>query len=350
MQWIENKYINLISGQFRNFKRKNNSINFSCPYCGDSKKDKFKARGYLYNKKGTYPFFCHNCGVSRSFDKFLQDHVPELYKQYSLEKLKESGGLKDSKEIDKGDITIPNVRNSRSSFLVNAFPEYKRKGSPLRKLKTISQLEWNHPAKTYILRRQIPNEYHAKLYYCPTFCEWTNTILPGKFKGSFQDESRLIIPFLDEKNKFFGYQGRSFKANSQLRYITIMLDDTKPKMFGLDRTDFNKKVYVSEGPLDSIFVDNCIAMAGSSETMSLTDIDTVMIYDNEPRSIEIIKKMKRAIDRHYSIVIWPQAIKHKDINDMIVGGLNKADVKLIIEQNTYSGLQADMALVNWRRC
>ena len=343
MQWIENKYINLLSGQFRNFKRKNNTINFSCPYCGDSKKDKFKARGYLYQKKGTYPYYCHNCGVSRSFDKFLKDHAPELYKQFSLEKLKEVGGLKESKEIDIEDKIISSVRNT-------TFPEYKRSGSPLRKLKTISQLDWNHPAKNYILKRKIPNEYHAKLYFCSKFCKWTNSIIPNKFKEPIRDEPRLIIPFIDEKNKFFGYQGRSFKKDSLLRYITIMLDNSRPKMFGLDSTDFNKKVYVTEGPLDSCFVDNCVAMAGSDPTIALNDVNAVMMYDNEPRSVEIVKKMKRAIAKHYSIVIWPQAIKHKDINDMIISGMNKADVKLIIEQNTYSGLQADMALVNWRKC
>ena len=338
MEWLENKYINLLSSQFRNFKRKNNTINFSCPYCGDSKKDKHKARGYLFSKKGSYQFYCHNCGASKGFDKFLKDQASEVYKQYSLEKLQEGGGLKNTKEID----ITPAVQGT-------TFPEYKRSGSPLRKLKKISQLEWDHPAKKYILRRKIPNPYHAKLYYAPSFFEWTNTIIPGKFKESQKDEPRLIIPFIDRNNKFFGYQGRSFKNDSLLRYITIMFDDSKPKCFGLEALNYDKTVYVTEGPIDSCFVDNCVAMAGSDMSADLGD-DVVMVYDNEPRSIEIIKKIEKAINKHQKVVVWPSTLNYKDINEMIIGGLSKADVQLMIQQNTYSGLQANMALMNWRKC
>ena len=127
-----------------------------------------------------------------------------------------------------------------------------------------------------------------------------------------------------------------------------MLDETKPKIFGLENIDVSKKVYVVEGPLDSCFVDNCLAMAGSDGQMPYDDV--VMVYDNEPRSIEIVKKIEKAISRHYSIVIWPEGIQSKDINDMIMSGMSKADIKLIIEQNTYKDLQATMALSKWRKC
>ena len=324
-----------MSGQLQLFKKKNNVYNFRCPYCGDSKKDKFKARGYLLEKKGNYNYFCHNCGISRKFSKFLQENNGELYQQYSLEKLKESGVPEVKKEIDT--ITQP-----------KAFPDYLRSGSPLRTIKKISQLAWDHPAKKYVLDRKIPNESHSKLYYCPRFYSWTNTLIPNKFKDTIKDEPRLIIPFIDENNKLFGYQGRSFQKDNKFRYITIMLDETKPKIFGLESIDVSKKVYVVEGPLDSCFVDNCLAMAGSDGQMPYDDV--VMVYDNEPRSIEIVKKIEKAISRHYSIVIWPEGIQSKDINDMIMSGMSKADIKLIIEQNTYKDLQATMALSKWRKC
>lgn len=324
-----------MSGQLQLFKKKNNVYNFRCPYCGDSKKDKFKARGYLLEKKGNYNYFCHNCGISKKFTQFLQDNNGELYQQYSLEKLKESGVPEVKKEIDT--ITQP-----------KAFPDYLRSGSPLRTIKKISQLAWDHPAKKYVLDRKIPNESHSKLYYCPRFYNWTNTLIPNKFKDTIKDEPRLIIPFIDENNKLFGYQGRSFQKDNKFRYITIMLDETKPKIFGLESIDVSKKVYVVEGPIDSCFVDNCLAMAGSDGQMPYEDV--VMVYDNEPRSIEIVKKIEKAISRHYSIVIWPEGIQSKDINDMIMSGMSKADIKLIIEQNTYKDLQATMALSKWRKC
>ena len=340
--WIENKYITLMSSQLGNFKKKGNVYNFRCPYCGDSKKDKFKARGYFLTKKGKPSYYCHNCGISKTFKQFLQDNNAQLYQEYSMEILKEKGNLKEHKEID---IKTPEVKES--------FPEYLRGGSPLRKIKKISQLDWDHPAKTYVLERKIPNPYHAKLYYCPRFYTWTNSLIPNKFKDTTKDEPRLIIPFIDENNKLFGYQGRSFDKKSKARYITLMLDESKPKVFGLDGVDFDKKIYAVEGPLDSCFVKNCIAMAGSDisfVTNNYKFFPVTMVYDNEPRSIEIVKKIKKAISNQQQVVIWPENIKYKDINDMILGGMSEADVQLIIEQNTYKGLEADMALVNWRKC
>ena len=326
-----------MSGQLQQFKKKNDTFNFRCPYCGDSQKDKFKARGYLLQKKGNYNYYCHNCGISKKFTQFLKDNNGELYQQYTLEKLKESGVPEVKKQIDT--ITQP-----------EAFPDYLRSGSPLRTIKKISQLAWDHPAKNYVLDRKLPNESHSKLYYCPRFYSWTNKLIPNKFKDTTKDEPRLIIPFIDENNKLFGYQGRSFQKDNKFRYITIMLDETKSKIFGLESINFDETVYVVEGPLDSCFVDNCLAMAGSDATMALNDVTATMVYDNEPRSIEIVKKMEKAISRCFRVVIWPEHIKSKDINDMILSGMNKADIKLIIEQNTYKDLQATMALSKWRKC
>ena len=335
--WVDVKYISLLSSHLQHFKQKNNTYNFRCPYCGDSQKNKFKARGYLYNKKGKYIYYCHNCGASKSFDKFIQTTAPQLYKEYKLEAMKEAGTLKSTDSID---ITMLQAKSP--------FPSYLRSGSPLRKLKKISQLEWNHPAKDYINKRKIPNLYHSKLFYCPKFYQWTNSILPNKFKKVTRDEPRLIIPFIDKQKQFFGYQGRSFKQDSQYRYITIMLDESKPKVFGLDDINIRKTVYITEGPLDSCFVNNCIAMAGSDTQIEFDD--EVVIYDNEPRSIQIVKKMQKAINKQKRIVVWPNNLEYKDINDMIVGGYSEADIKLLIDQNTYGGLQADMALVNWKKC
>lgn len=335
--WVDVKYVTLLSNHLQQFKQKNDVYNFRCPYCGDSQKNKFKARGYLYQKKGKYIFYCHNCGVSRSFDKFIQDNAPQLYGEYKLEMLKETGSPKDPVHID---ITLPEIKST--------FPSYLRSGSPLRKLKKISQLKWDHPAKEYINKRNIPNFYHSKLFYCSKFYHWTNSIIPNKFKKVAKDEPRLVIPFIDQQKQFFGYQGRSFQPDSQYRYITIMLDESKPKVFGLDNIDVTKTVYVTEGPLDSCFVDNCIAMAGSDTQIAFDDV--VMVYDNEPRSTEIVKKIQKAIDRQKKVVVWPSGIEYKDINDMIINGYSKADVKLLVDQNTYKGLQANMALMSWRKC
>ena len=322
----------LMSNRFRNFKEKNNQFNLSCPYCGDSTKNKFKARGYLLTKKGAYYYYCHNCSISKKFDQFINDHDPMLYREYKLEKLKDSSNLEKTEHI------------STSTVKTSSFPSYRQSGSPLRKLKKVSQLDWNHPVKKYIQNRMIPNKYHAKLFYCPKFYQWTNSIVPGKFKEEGKDESRLIIPFLDEKGNMFGFQGRSLSAESNLRYITVMLDESRSKLYGLDDIDSGKTVYVVEGPFDSMFVSNAVAMAGSDVTVPFKDV--VMVYDNEPRNGEIVKKMEKSVNQGRKIVVWPSKISHKDINDMSLGGHN---VQKLVQSNVYSGLKAKLQFNTWKR-
>lgn len=335
MNFIERKYILLLSNRFRNFKQKENHYNFSCPYCGDSHKNKFKARGYLLQKGAKWMYYCHNCGATRSFDKFLEEQDVGLYGEYRLEK------LKDSSQVE----VLGSISNTTN--MTSAFPGYRQRNSPLRKLKKVSQLDWDHPVKKYILERKIPNRYHAKLFLCPKFYAWTNKLVPGKFKKVTNDEQRLIIPFLDKDGKFFGYQGRSLSKESSLRYITIMLDESRPKLYGLDDVNSSKSVYVVEGPIDSMFVNNCIAMAGSDVRLPYKNV--VMIYDNEPRSREIVKKIEKSIDMGRKVVVWPSKIQYKDINDMIMNGYSKADIDLILSENTHEGLSAKMALSVWKK-
>jgi hypothetical protein len=207
-----------------------------------------------------------------------------------------------------------------------------------------------HPAKKYIVRRKIPNKYHSKLFYAPKFQQWVNSYIPGKFKEGVKDEPRLIIPFIDQRGNFFGCQGRSFDPKSTLRYITIIVDENQPKVFGLDDIDISKKLYVTEGPIDSMFLPNSIAMAGADlQELPLDKSNTVFVYDNEPRNDEIIKRLEKTIDRGYNVCIWPGTLQQKDINDMILAGLREPDIKLIIDNNSYRGLEAKMALSVWKR-
>jgi hypothetical protein len=214
-------------------------------------------------------------------------------------------------------------------------------GEPLTKLRIIADLREDHPAKQYILQRQIPVRYLKKLYYCTKFKTWTNTMVPGKFNEE-NDEPRIIIPFIDQEGSFFGYQGRAL-GKSLSRYITIMLEP-RPNIFGLDDVDLDKTVYVTEGPFDSMFLENSIAMAGSDLNVEIPD--PVMIYDNEPRSDVIVKKLSKSIAQGRKVVIWPSHIEHKDINDMVLNGYEPMYQVL---QNTYEGLKADLALSFWSK-
>ena len=332
--WLERKYINLLSSQLRNFKwASENTAKCSCPICGDSKTVKQKTRFYFFEKSNKYFVYCHNCGASTTFQNFLKSKDSELHEEFLKEFLMEKMHEGPPKEKEK--------------FCFKK-PTFLKKGAILSSLKRISQLENDHKAKMFVLNRKIPASQHYRLFYAPKFNEWVNTIIKDKMPSDF-DEPRLVIPFIDEQGEVFAFQGRALKPNSKQRYITIFLDEDKPKIFGLDTVDKTKRHYVVEGPIDSLFLPNCIAMAGSDMPFSELNKHSVVIYDNQPRNKEVIKKIEKAIEKKLSVVIWPENIKAKDINDMILDGMSQEEILKVVEENTYNYLQAELKLLEWKK-
>ena len=326
---IDILYTNLVSARLDKFKKiKEGTYNFRCPYCGDSQKYKNKTRGYLFQKNSGLIYKCHNCGVGRSFGNFLKDQASDLYDEYVMERYK--AGL-----TGKGrNVATPTFDFEKTTF--------KKKGD----LQDIRSLNISHPAKKYIVDRKIPEKYFSDLYYADEFCTWVNTQKPT-FTNVNRDHPRVIIPFIDENGEWFGFQGRSLDVKEKLRYITVMLDDSRTKVFGLDRVNFKKTVYITEGPFDSLFIDNAIAMAGADIDWKLIDNkDAVFVFDNERRNPEIIKRMSKVIDKGYEVVIWPTHLVEKDLNDMTISGHN---VQSLVEFNTYDGLEAHVKLSEWKK-
>lgn len=332
MNFIDTKYIGLISSRFSKFKKvKSNLYNFRCPYCGDSQQNKNKARGYLYQVKNDYNFKCHNCGITRSFTYFLKDHDTCLYDEYIMERYKQ--GLTGKNSV---------APNPKINFKI---PEFKSK-TLLSELSTIESLNITHPAKQYLLNRKVPKERLNKLYFCPNFKKWTNKHLKV-FDSVELDDERIIIPLKDLKGSLFGYQGRSLDSKSKLRYITIMLDESNQKVFGLDCIDENQIIYVTEGPFDSFFLDNAIAMCGSDVCLeSFCFSKIVYVLDNEPRNRQIVNKIADLVDKGKHVVIYPKDVNEKDLNDMVLSGIN---VKSMVESNTYYGLEAKLKLLEWKK-
>lgn len=341
MDWIENKYLMSISSRLERFKRKSGNVfNFRCPLCGDSETHKNKTRGYIYEKKGKSLFHCHNCTATMSVPNFIKTIDQNLYNEMQLEKMK---GEKSPEQTDL------------ESFVEKMKKPLFLKSGPLKGLKKVSQLSPEHKVKKLVDLRKIPTPYHAKLFSCPNFKNFTNDLVPGKFdENSLQrDETRLLIPFFDANKNLHAYQGRAI-GESAVKYITIVLDETVPKVYGLDTANFNKTVYVMEGPIDSMFVHNSIATAGGDLVSALGPLcssksSMVIVYDNEPRSKDTIKKLDKAILQGYNVVIWPENLDHKDINDMVLAGLSSDFITHIMKTNTYRDLAAKMALTRWSK-
>lgn len=319
----------MISTRLDKFSQKNNdTFNFRCIYCGDSKKSQSTKRGYLYSIKDTFNFRCHNCGKSISFKNFLKDIDTSLHDQYVLEKFK---GTR-TKEIKLKSVTPKKIIKKHFDL-------------PL-----ISELNTEHPARKYLEQRRIPKDKLNTLYFSETFKEWTNAQKETFSSKSLRyDEPRIIIPLVRD-GIIFGFQGRSLSKNSKLKYITIILNEEYSKIYGLDDINWNQNVYVVEGPFDSMFIPNSIAMAGAdlnvSEIETKKDIDFIFIYDNEKRKKEIVDRMEKVIDKGHSIVIWPNDLKSKDVNDMILEDIPVMD---IIKNNTFRGLQAKIKFNGWKR-
>ena len=330
MTYIDVKYINLCSTILDKFKQKTTSLwQFRCPVCGDSQQNKNKARGFIYEKGNKYFYRCHNCEFGTSFGRFLEKVNPSLHREYITEQYRE-------KKVVKQDDNI-----SKFSFV----PEFN---NVLNGLQKISSLEKDHPARQYLSERLVPEKYFSKLYFCTEFKKWTNRVVPNKFSTLKGDTPRLVIPFFDSSNNIIGFQGRSFDPKDLCKYITIKLKGVEDLIYGQERINNRKRKYCVEGPLDSLFLPNCMAMAGIK--FNVFDLDTIIVLDNEKRNKEIVNSLQKFITNGYSVCIWPEGVNGKDINDMILNGMTSEEILGVIDTNTYSGLQADFILSQWRKC
>ena len=322
MDLIDSKYISLVSSRLQKFKKvKPDLYNFRCPICGDSQKNKNKCRGYFYVVKNNTNFKCHNCGASLSFSNFIKKVDVTLHKQYTLEKFKEG--------------------HTGKNFVTEE-PEFTFKKPVFKKKLDLPKASENFFAKEYLEKRKLNPD---KFYFTDTFKEWTNT-KKQTFDSTYRDEPRIIIPMYDTSKNLIGFQGRSLNHNS-VKYITVMLDDEAPKLYGLESIDENKPIYIVEGPFDSTFVENGVAMCGADvDVGSFGWSDYIWVLDNEPRNREIVNRVAKLIDRGEKVVIWPNQIIEKDINDMVLGGQNIMDV---LKSSTYHGLEAKVKFNNWKK-
>ena len=322
MDLVDSKYIGLVSSRLQNFKRvKADLYNFRCPICGDSQKHKNKARGYFYQVKTNTNYKCHNCGASLSLNNFLKQIDPVLHKQYTMEKFKEG--------------------YTGKNFVVDE-PKFDFKTPVFKKNLNLPKASEVPVAKEYLDKRKLDP---TRFYFAHKFKQWTNT-QKKTFDNVQKDESRIIIPLYDTDRNLTGFQGRALGPNF-VKYITVMITDDAPKIYGLDKIDETKPIFIVEGPFDSTFVENSVAMCGSDiDIRTFGWSNYIWVYDNEPRNGEIVNRISKTIDRGEQVVIWPSGIEDKDINDMILSG---HDIMSILKSNIYSNLEAKIKFNNWKK-
>jgi transcription elongation factor Elf1 len=341
MLFIDVKYANLLGARLRNFKQKNDYLwNYSCPVCGDSSRNKLKARGYLYRAKQDLFCKCHNCGHSTNLGNLIKQVDVNLYDQYVLERYK-AGAVKHNSHRN----VAPMIHEPKKVELLE--------DDILEPLSRIDKLDVSHPAVKYVLSRKIPRDKWHLLYFAPKFKKFTNGVTPKFVEPIVDEHPRMIIPYFTRAGKCFAYQGRAY-GREEPKYYTIKVDETEEKIYGLDRVDFGKRIYVVEGPIDSLFLPNGIAVSGSSfDTPTIRQLlaNATIVMDNEPRNKEIVKQLEKYIELGYSVCMFPSTIQQKDINEMILhGGMTPDEIIDVINTNTYSGMEAKLNFSTWRKC
>lgn len=337
--FLDKKYVNFISPLLNKFVCEKTSpflAKMRCPYCGDSKKNKLKSRGYLFESKNTLLFKCHNCGISKGFSSFLYDNFNNYYYEYKKEML----------QNEQGDYPVyENFFKEKSNIKI-------KDTSPLDYLEKVSELKDDHEAVLYLKNRKIEKKHFSKIYYSKNYYKWVNSIIPEKFSSSAieKESPRIIFPFINRSGILIGCQARSIDPSEKIRYVSIMFSE-QSKVYGLDTVDLNKKVYVLEGPIDSLFIENSIAMGGSDLEVEkiIGNRNFVIVYDNEPRNTEIVKKIEKCIEKNYNVCIWPDNLNFKDVNEGILQGYSKEYIKKVIDDNTFSDLTAKLMFSKWKK-
>jgi transcription elongation factor Elf1 len=338
---VDNKYVRLISGRLRNFKqKKENLYNFSCPLCGDSQKNKLKARGYVYQKGNDLFYSCHNCGAGTNVAGLLKQVDSQLHSEYILERYKSGQANNTSGITEILQLSTPRfgIISQKRSF---------------EKAEWLSRLPSGHFCLEYVKNRKIPEKFYDKLLFTSHYKQFIDALVPNHGK-QLLDDARLIIPFYDEYCEVIAVSGRALETSDKtLRYVTIRTNDNQDKLiFGMDRINRNEKVYLCEGPIDSLFINNCLASGDANLALTAKNIsanEIVLIFDNEPRNKEIVKMIQSAIKMNHSVVIWPDTIGEKDINAMIMSGKSQDELLNIISSNTFNGIQAQLKFNMWKK-
>lgn len=296
-------------------KRVPAGFNFECPFCNEGKSKGRKRRAYLLINNPRYNyvhFFCQNCSRSMSLRTVLKELNYSLFEDY----------LAAEKEDYIKRLKIGNIkRKKRESRISNWGNDIKFFSLDKNIFTPVLEVKKAH---AYCKERKIPSIVVPRLYFAHEIK--TN---------DYTYKNMLVFPFYKDEN-IYGYQARSIEEKT---FFTQSQEGWKVyNIFNIDR---NERVYIFESIIDSLYVVNSIAMLGSS--LSDSQIKTlripVFVFDNDYKK-DTFEKMEKYIKGGYRVVIWPEGIKEKDVNEMICNMTGPKEIQKKIAMNTFSGLEA----------
>ncbi|QQG32100.1 DNA primase [Citrobacter phage CkP1] len=340
MSWVHNEYAFKALSHLPRFRQVNNAAQFKlncrCPVCGDSQKDQLKARFWAYGTGDNVFLKCYNCDYGKPIGVYLKEYEPDLYREFIIE-------LRKDKMVTKVE-----PKKVETVSVVEKEPE----GIKLVHCDRLDKLPENHPIVKYVIGRKIPKNKWNRLYFTMQWPALVNSVNPDTYKTE-RNEPRLIIPIFNSSGIIESFQGRALRKDAPQKYMTIKSNEHATKIYGADTAKSGKDVFVLEGPIDSLFLDNAIAITGGAIDLGLVPFpeDRVWIMDHEPRKDDTIKRMKRLIDAGERIVFWDKAPwSSKDINDMVMKeGAKIEEIQSYINDNIASGLMAQLRLKKYSK-
>ncbi len=339
---VNRKYLNLVSGYLKGFKwTDSNTANFRCPFCGDSERSETKARGYVYTKGGEMFFRCHNCDHGTTIQNLIKHLDSNLHNQYVMERY----GVKKrtEKNPEKAYTKVKKTTISWTSMITHC-------KDPNGRMVNVNNLDEEHHVRDWLAGRQIPLD-QGPIYFCQNIKAYADQMrgYAGRIK---RPEARVCFPFVDRNDRLVGFTARSLVKKSNLRYLTLRFNSDQPLIYNLNHMNPSIHVYVTEGPIDSLFLPNAIAVSGSDfgkAARFLVPGNTTLILDNEPRNRQIARRYRQLLDMDFRLFIWPRTIREKDINDWVLSGVSPEEIKVTIDQNVFGGLEGKARLGFWTK-
>jgi hypothetical protein len=304
----------------------------SCPICREGKSWLKKKRCYYIPNKNV--IHCHNCGWHGNPVNWIME-----VQSCSLSEVLNESNNYDNLQIEKQE-------DSEKTKLVN----YELPCDCF-------DLENNDELKFYENNQIVKNAYNILIQR-----NLINAInRPKKYfftLNDFTHKNRIIIPFYDENGKIIFYQSRKvLDVDQRPKYLSKK--NSERSVFNIDRVSGDiPYIFITEGPLDSTFIKNGVALAGITENGSDTFTEKqknqmllfplhehIFVLDNQWNDSTSKRKSKDLIEAGKKVFIWPKEYyKFKDINDVCVNYKLKEFPYKFLLKNSHTGMVGKMKL------
>lgn len=164
----------------------------------------------------------------------------------------------------------------------------------------------------------------------------------------FVHKNRLVIPFCDHKNKIVWYQSRAMYKKDEVdrpKYMSKL--NAERTVFGLEKINEQLDyIFIFEGPIDSMFVQNGVAMGGISmselqeEQMNRYRLyQKIWVLDNQlAENADVKRQINKLLENGERVFLWPKKFKGiKDINELCMKVRKNSIKPEFFIDNSYEG-------------